>query len=370
MIIHFSTVHLRDDSRIRSKMVASLRRNYSENVYLYVQDGLGDEIDPEGFTIIDTGEALPRLMRMSLGALRMMRAVIKSNPKVAHFHDPELLPWAIFLRFWGIEVVYDVHEDYPEAVAQNFKLPILARKVLPSIVRIVEWICAKFVSAIVAVTPTIAEKFPRSKTVLVRNFPQIREFDNLNGCQMRDRQPQFAYIGTITLNRNIIGMLDAIELERNSGATLRVAGDFTVLEDQLISTSHPGWERVIFDGWVSRSEVAEILQSVRAGLVVIKPIPHEMMTYPIKLFEYMAAGVPVIASNFPLWKEIIVKAECGILVDPMDPVSISDAIRWVIQNPEEAQAMGERGRLAALQYYNWENEVCTLYDLYKKLGVN
>lgn len=350
-------------------MVTALHRRHPGQVALYVQDGLGPETDPEGFMIIDTGPRLRRLKRMTLGGWRMMRAVVKARPQIAHFHDPELLPWAMFLRLFGIKVVYDVHEDYPEAVAQNFRLPRIARRLLPQVVRVVEAVVSRLINGVVTVTPTIAARFPPSKTVMVRNYPMVSEFHSPGDRPMRDRPPEVAYIGTITLNRNILGMIDAVELAHDSGAVLRLAGHFTVASDEAAARAHSGWQRVKFDGWVMRHEVADILTSVRAGLVVLKPVEHEMLTYPIKLFEYMAAGVPVITSDFPIWREIVEKAGCGVLVDPMNPQSIADAISWIINNPDEAQAMGESGRRTVIEIFNWETEVETLFELYKRLGI-
>lgn len=369
MIVHLTTVHFRDDPRIRSKMVAALDRRHPGQVALYVQDGLGHATDPQGFPIIDTGPRLRRLKRMSLGGWRMMRAVVKARPKVAHFHDPELLPWAVFLRLFGIKVVYDVHEDYPEAVAQNSQLPAIARRLLPPVVRVVEWVGARVINGIVTVTPTIAARFPQGKTVMVRNFPMVSEFHAPGDRPMRDRAPEVAYIGTITLIRNILGMIDAVELARDSGAVLRLAGHFPVASDEAAARAHPGWERVKFDGWVSRHDIADVLSSVRAGLVVLEPVDRYRVAYPVKLFEYMAAGVPVISSDFPLWREIVDRAGCGVLVDPRDPQAIADAIRWMIDNPDEAQAMGERGRRAVMETYSWESEVGTLFKLYEQLGI-
>jgi glycosyltransferase involved in cell wall biosynthesis len=166
-----------------------------------------------------------------------------------------------------------------------------------------------------------------------------------------------------------LGMIDAVELARESGAVLRLAGQFTVGSDETAAKTHPGWERVKFDGWVTREQVADILMSVRAGLVVLKPVEHEMLTYPIKLFEYMAAGVPVISSDFPLWREIVEQAGCGLLVDPQNNQAIAEAINWMIHNPHNAQVMGENGRRAVMENFNWESEVKTLLEVYERLGM-
>lgn len=366
-VVHFTTVHPRDDSRIRAKMMVSLQMRYPGCVTLFVKDGRGGETDRSGFQIVDTGPRMGRLRRMSLGAFLMVRAVWRARPTIAHFHDPELLPWAILLRLRGIKVVYDVHEDYPEAVSHNYRLPAAARRLIPPVVRLVEWLGARFLNGIVAVTPQIAGRFQDSKTVMVRNWPLIGEYHRPSERPMRDRPAEVAYIGTITLNRNIIGMLDALVAVQDRGVVLRLAGHFTVGQDEVAARQHSGWGQVRFDGWVSRDGVADILGSVRAGLVVLRPVAHEMLTYPIKLFEYMAAGLPVIASDFPLWRQIVEGPGCGLLVDPEDPGAIAAAIRWVVEHPDDAAEMGARGRQAVLEQYNWTEEAGVLFALYDRL---
>lgn len=367
-IAHFSTVHPRDDSRIRAKMMLVLSERYRGRIGLFVQDGLGNENDREGgYEVVDTGPRMPRMKRNLVGGWRMFRALLRARPKVAHFHDPELIPWAIALRLCGIRMIYDVHEDYPEAVTENYRLPKALRAVLPPIVRFVEWASMPFFSAIVTVTPQIQEKFDKNRTILVRNFPLVREFHDPADTPMRERPGEFAYIGTITRNRNIIGMIDAVGAVKDAAVVLRLAGHFPVAADREAAMAHPAWDRVKFDGWVSRDGVADILANARAGLVVLQPVAHEMQTLPIKLFEYMAAGVPVISSNFPVWRQIVEEAGCGLIVDPTKPEQISEAMQWIIDNPDLAQAMGQRGIEAVLDRYNWESEAQTLINTYLKI---
>lgn len=367
-VLHISTVHPRDDSRIRVKQLRSIVEGGGYDVEMLVQDGLPDESDGiAGFAIRSVGPPLRRIRRMTVGGLRMVREVLRLKPDIVHFHDPELMPWGVVISLFGPKVVYDVHEDYRRAVTQNFRLPRLVRAVIGPIVAAVEWTSQHFFSGIVAVDDTIAAHFIRRKTIIVRNFAIASEFCLPGELPMEARPPEFAYIGTITENRNIMGMLDAFRIAEDSGITFRLAGDFTVEADRIAAHAHPYWPHVQFEGWVDRTAVASILGSVRAGLLLIKPIPHEMDGLPIKLFEYMAAGVPVIASNFPLWRSIVETSGAGVIVDPEDPRAIASAMRWIIANPSQASAMGARGRQAVQDRFNWDAEAAKLLAMYDRI---
>ena len=357
MIIHMTTVHPRDDSRILHKEIRTLARKTGETVAMFVQDGEGDAVDERNHCIIiDTGPALPRLKRMTLGAWRMIRAVRTAQPKLVIFHDPELIPWAPLLQLAGIKVIYDVHENYPGQIGRNPRLPKVLRPALSRITWLIERIYSRIFTGIIAVDPTVAAPFPQHKTVVVRNYPIVSELLSPTPRKMTERPKHFSYVGTISEDRNLLAMTECVHALGDPEARLRLAGNFVVpgLEEQVRAT--PAWQSVIYEGWLSREGVRDLLAETRAGLLLIKPIAHEMTGMPIKMCEYMAAGIPLIASNFPLWKEIIEGAGAGLTVDPLDKAAITEAMRWIIENPEEATIMGQRGRQAVLEKYNWDNQ--------------
>ncbi len=369
-IIHATTVHPRDDVRVRMKEVETLAGVWPDQISLFVQDGLGDEkISQPGYEIHDTGPPeKTRLLRMTKGAARMFFRLIRSKPSIVHFHDPELLPWMLLLRLWRIKVIYDVHENAGETIQSKKFIPALIRTPLAFAVRLLERLSDTLCSAIVVVTPSIGESFG-SSAIVVQNFPFEEEFDVGHVAETTHRQPHFAYVGRITRIRGVIEMVKALELLDIPEVRLQVVGAFGPgrIEDE--TSTLPGWESVVFHGWTERAVVADILANVRAGLVLFHPLPNHTSSQPNKLFEYMAAGLPLIASDFPLWRDLIEKEKCGVLVNPESPESIAEGMQWVLDNPDEARSMGLRGRQAVRDTYNWAPEARKLIGLYKELGM-
>jgi glycosyltransferase involved in cell wall biosynthesis len=115
-------------------------------------------------------------------------------------------------------------------------------------------------------------------------------------------------------------------------------------------------QRTRYLGWLNKERLAEELGQARAGLVLLHPTNNYQVIRPNKLYEYMAAGLPVIASDFPRWREVVEPANCGLLVDPLDTAVIARAVEYLLTHPDEAAAMGERGRKAVMAHYNWQME--------------
>ena len=81
----------------------------------------------------------------------------------------------------------------------------------------------------------------------------------------------------------------------------------------------------------------------------------------------MALGLPVITANFPLYQAVIEPNNCGFCVDPNQPTQVAEALLYLIKYPEEAQTMGQRGRKAVEQSYNWSSEARKLLDFYSNI---
>lgn len=367
-VIQFTTVHPRGDTRIGVKEVPYLADSLEQPVALYVQDGEGSTEEPDDTTVVDTGpRPQGRLGRMTRGAWRMYRAVRHARPAVAHFHDPELIPVGLALKLSGIKVVYDVHEDLPRQILGKYWLALWLRRPVSWAAEVMELVAGRAFDGIVAATPTIARRFPAKKTITVQNFPILSELVAPDPTPYAQRPLHFAYVGGLGKIRGSREMVEAIDQVSDTSARLQLAGKFANAADEQEAHSLEGWERVDFHGWADRLALARLLGNVRAGLVLFHPSRAHLDAQPNKMFEYMAAGLPLIASDFPLWREIVDGAGCGLLVDPLNPNAIAEAMQWILDHPEDAKAMGLRGRKAVEKTYNWEPEAEKLIGLYHRL---
>lgn len=283
------------------------------------------------------------------------RALEQPADAIFHLHDADLLPVALALKARGRDVVYDAHEDTPLQMRHQPWIPSPARPLVASAYGVMEQLVARAADGIVAAEPLNAQRFPSEKTVLVRNVPLLDEITP-GEVPLAEREPIVTYVGTLTRARGVEEMIRAITQLTDLGAALHLAGPFhpASLEREVMAT--PGAAQTTLHGYLDRAAVADLLGRTRAGLVTLHPTPKYVEAYPTKLFEYMAAGVPVVASDFPLWREIVEDVGCGLLVDPADPDAIAAAVRTLLTDDRRAAAMGQRGREAVKTTYHWQPE--------------
>ncbi len=156
-------------------------------------------------------------------------------------------------------------------------------------------------------------------------------------------------------------------LPRHLNARLKIAGIFSPVDLENEARKSPGWDRIDFLGWQAHEDAMAMLKEARVGIVLFHPIPNHMEAQPNKLFEYMSVGLPVVTSNFPLWRRVIEETQCGLVADPLNPKAIADAIQWLFEHPVEAEEMGKRGQQAIREQYNWDAEARKLLKFYERI---
>jgi hypothetical protein len=148
---------------------------------------------------------------------------------------------------------------------------------------------------------------------------------------------------------------------------LHLAGKFE--DDQLREqcTQMPGWKKVDYHGVVGRADIVRLLGESALGIVTLHPTVSYMESYPIKMFEYMGAGLPVLASDFPLWESIVVDEHTGICVDPMDVHLMARSANELLSDAPLSAKMGANGRAYVRDRFNWEAEAKKLVAFYHEI---
>lgn len=361
-ICHLTSAHPQHDVRILIKECSSLAKHY--NTSLIVVNGK-DEIFNNVNIININYDYSSRIQRFTKVVNLVLAKAIIVDADIYHIHDPELLRIVPKLKRLNKKIIYDVHEDLPRQILSKPWINITIRKVIANFVEWYENKISKKCDGIIAATPFIRDRFLKlnNNTIDINNFPIIEEL-LLDMEYSKKADNNICYVGGITKIRGIKEIVKSIE---SLDVKLLLAGDF--LENTLKEETAllDGWSKVEELGFVDRKQVKEIYEKSKLGLVTLHPVINYIDSLPVKMFEYMAAGIPVVASNFPLWKGLVEKNQCGICADPLDPKEIGEAIKYLLENPMKAKIMGENGQKIVQEKYNWSNEEKKMLNFYSKI---
>ena len=359
-VCHLTSAHPAKDIRIFYKECISLS-NAGFDVTLIGKNDKNEIV--EGVRIIKIRKFKSRILRIIFVPWIVLYKALIIRAEIYHFHDPELLIIGLILRLLRKKVIYDVHEDVPRQLFTKSYLNKKSAIVLSKLFEIFENICVRGLSGIIAATPTIKDRFTtiNKKSIDVNNFPIISEIDAYDWKIKTENN--ICYIGGIFKERGIVEIIKSL----NDNVNLHLAGKISPVSFEKELRQFPEWKFVKYMGFINRKDINKILKLSKIGIVTLHPFPSYIVSLPIKMFEYMAAGIPVIASNFPLWKKIIEDNNCGICVDPLNIIEIKNAINYLLNNEEQAKQMGINGRDAVLNKFNWNSQKGKLIDFYKSL---
>jgi glycosyltransferase involved in cell wall biosynthesis len=331
---------------------------------------------------MDTCEDRVRIAALPAGRPRWARprlwwalllAALRSRADVFHIHDPELLPLALLLQ--GLTrrpVIYDAHEYYGDEVRTRLWIPAPLRNVCGWLTETVEKTIARRLGAVIAVNEHMRAGFERdgSYAVAVHNYPPAEYFA---GLRTRKRKPLVVYAGVLTRDRGLETIFEAGKILRRRLPALEIAVAGTVDwagASAKIPRDEAVWLReagVRFLGLLPQREVPALLAEASVGWIPFLATPNNVRSTPNKLLEYMAAGLPVVASDFGFMRDIVCAAGCGLLAPSNDAEAQADAIASLLEDAGEARAMGRRGRRAVLTRYAWASEAGQLVRLYDEL---
>lgn len=357
------------DNRVFYKQALSLRKKY-DDITLIAPDEGGEYLE-QGIKVIGVKKANSLYGRFKLGDTVVEKAIaVKAD--VYHFHDFELIykVWKIQKALPNCKIVYDVHEHYPDMMSMSKKIPRLLRPLATFIVDKSEIFWAKRYDQIITADDAVKERFdPYNKRVdVIYNFSDFEPKE----VEM-EKEYDVIYQGGITLERGAFNLVQAIHILKDTFPEIKMVfvGPFNDPQGQKIVEEyiqeHALEENIIFTGRVPHVEVEDYIRKSRIGAVTLLPVPKYYKNIPIKQFEYMSCGIPVVGSNLPPITRFLESHNSGLIVDPTKPEDIAKAFRILLKDPKLAENLGENGVKAVKEAYNWGKMEEKLYKIYARL---
>lgn len=369
-VCHMTSTHRAKDQRIFHKQCVSLA-NAGYDVYL-VEQGPSEETN--GVHIVGTQEEdagrFYRLLKRPRHVYKLAKAL---DADIYQIHDMELLPFALKLKRQGKKVIFDSHEDFATSFADSDALPVpgFVKKFLGKMYNCYERYVVKRLNAVISVTPHICERLKKNNpnTVMVTNYPILDAGEWKENMSYHPESDYIAFAGQISDTYSIPMIVES--MKDIADVKLRICGPARVAAE---TERMERWQQeglVTYLGLLPFAQIPGFFNQSKAAVVL--PVCNSFTGGKVgtlgsnKLFEAMLCGVPVICTNFTLWQEIIDKYHCGICVDPEDAEQFKAAVRYIASHPEDAAEMGQNGRNAVLEQYNWASQEAVLLELYKKL---
>lgn len=362
-----TTVHVPFDGRIFHKEAKSLARA-GYDVVLIARHDKAETVD--GVRIVPLSEPRNRFQRMTSVTWRLYRLAVKEDADVYHFHDPELMIVGLLLKARGKKVIWDVHEHYPNSIMDKSWISKRLRRCVSKSFDLFERAVVRFFDLVIYTTPLVGARYEKLKVACARieNYPIVE----LSGTFERNPQKQIIYLGVMARIRGLIEVVEAFAqvAAKHPDWQLVLVGASrpASFEDELraLARDRRIEDKIRFIPWVPYEEKEKLTSAASIGIITYLPYSNNTSCLPNKLFDYMLVGVPVVASNFPLYREVVEPGGCGLIVDPSRPEEIAQAMTYLIEHPDEARAMGERGLRAVRECYNWESQssrLCRMYEI-------
>lgn len=359
-VCHVTSAHMPFDGRIFERECSSLAKRYE--VYMIVPNT--QDCERNNVHVIGVQIPSSRIKRV-LHLNNIYKRMLEVNADVYHFHEPELIPYALKIKKLGKRIVFDSHEDVPATILRMNYIPKVMRGTISYLYSTYEKHAIKKFDAVVSVTPSIVERLKKSNnnTYMITNFPIYKEEDDYRGWVRK-----VGFAGTVSPNWNIISILEAI---KDVNVTFELIGPAESCFINHLRTL-PGWDKVNYHGQINHNEVLSIMKSCSVGLAL------ESYDNPnaggkkgslgvTKIFEYMQMGIPVLATDLDNWVPVIEGTNSGFCINPKDVDQIKDKILFLLNHQDEARRLGNNGKKAIKEKYCWQTQEKMLFDMYNQI---
>lgn len=313
----------------------------------------GVRVVPNGFK---QSGYLKRILRLPSAMFKKAKEI---DADIYQTCSVDLLSVGLRLRNRGRKILFHLREGHPYTFAHSTSYPKWLKKIIIPLMALWMRFCLKRYDYVITVTDTIADylkKWGVEKVLVQGNFPIINRSYELTLDDYLSRENTLFYFGLVyTVSRQQF-VLDA--LQKVDNVKYLLAGKFTGngwYYEEL--RKHPKWKDVEFINGFKHEELSSFFKRSTMCNVLRDfsrtESPNGSMGI-IKLFESMEAALPIICSDVPVYREMMNKYKCGLLVNPKNSDQIAEAIKYLVEHKEEAWHMGQEGRRAVMEEYSWD----------------
>lgn len=364
-----TTVHVYNDTRIFHKQCVSL---VNEGYEVYLLATVEKDFSEFGVSVVSLGVAKSRLHRVLNKVPKTIIKALRMKASIYHIHDPELLFAIPFLRMSGANVIYDIHEDYVTSINEKPHIPKYIRSVVSLLFAVFEKLMGNFCSKIIA-ERYYARRFPNSTGVY--NYPIVADSERFGRtCEFCADYSWFLYTGNVTEARGALLQLELLNIRDD--VAIAYIGQCSKMLESIIKD----WvekrgivkERILIigvDEYVPRKVIDHYtsMPHWKAGLAVFPKSAHYEEKELTKFFEYMHMGLPILCSDFPVWKKLVEATNTGRVVDVENLYAYAGILDFFIVDGHEVAEIKKAGPIAVADRFNWKREEEKLFSLYKSL---
>ncbi|MBC1796722.1 glycosyltransferase family 4 protein [Listeria booriae] len=366
IFFNISSVHPWNDTRFYHRQAHSILNRGERVIHIGVENNQQPESQQANLEV----RLLPYRKKKARwkNIYQLFQIINKERPASIMIHDPELLIlywWLKRKRVYKPLMIYDMHENVPKILSKK-KLPHFIKWCYMKLERYLIQSC----DGVVFAEETYKEDytFLQVPYVDVYNFPKV---DSKKEIRTPPDVFTMVYIGSISHVRGSMTMLHLAKDLHDIGQKFKLiiigTGQAHFIREMSDFIKQQNLEgSVILEGAVDFKDAFPIIQTADLGLSFLAPIPNFIGGKTTKCFEYMAAGIPFITSDFII-NDIIAEEQCAYQVNVENRQAILEQVLHVMNHPAEAKQKGENGQAAFRDRYNWEQEERKLHQLLNHL---
>lgn len=364
-VLLLSTVHPSADSRIVYKIAPSLQGHYEVFCALPgILGGFREELHL--IWLPKFGRLLPRILFAHPIALFKY---LRLRPDIVHIFVPELIPLALLFQWAGAKVVYEVQENlFKKFAIKRYNNGLVFKWLF----RFFDRLARRRFHLIFTDDAYLEEYRNLTKPfAIIHNYVSLPVMDTLAHEGVRTHRSEVFYLGVVSMERCLDRMINAFAMLKNSypDCHLHLFGPVRVDRAELEAIA--GYQQVksniTFHGYTDQKVALRYARQAVAGIALLKPVADYPESFPTKLFEYMALKLPVITSDFPVYKRIVEESGSGFCISPYDAEALYRALESCITDGALRSEMGNNGRKAAERCYNWTSEEAKLLSFYNDI---